>query len=129
MGVANLLIVDDTVETCDMLARLFVRCGYTAECAYTGADVVPRLQAGTFDLVLLDVMMPGMDGFSVLAAIRGHVVPAVATIPVAMYTAISDSAQQDRALAMGANEWIVKGTPFALLRQRLECFLQSRGGA
>jgi hypothetical protein len=42
-----------------------------------------------------------------------------------MYTAISDPDKQGRMLAMGANEWIVKGTPFALLRQRRECFLQS----
>ena len=120
---ARLLIVDDTVETCDMLARLFARCGHTPACLHGGADVVATLRDAPFDLVLLDVMMPEMDGFEVLAAIRRDAAPAVARMPVAMYTALSDPAQQERALALGANEWIVKGTPFQLLRQRLDGFL------
>ena len=123
---ANLMIVDDTVETCDMLARLFAKCDHTTACLYGGADVVGTMRIVHFDLVLLDVMMPGMDGFEVLAAIRADPEPRVAATPVAMYTAIGDPDQQERALALGADEWIVKGTPFALLRKRLECFL--RGG-
>jgi DNA-binding response OmpR family regulator len=119
---ANLLIVDDTREICDMLSRLFTRCGHASQCVYGGADVLPTLQSMRFDLVLLDVMMPDMDGFAVLSAIRGHALPAVARVPVAMYTAISDPKEQERAIAMGADEWIVKGTPFPLLRKRLECF-------
>ena len=125
---ATLLIVDDTVDTCHMLARLFRRCGHTTDCLFGGADVTATLSAGRFDLVLLDVMMPDVDGFSVLAAIRGHADPAVARIPVAMYTAVSDPREQARAVAMGASEWIVKGTPFPLLRQRLECFLGTMPG-
>jgi two-component system phosphate regulon response regulator PhoB len=121
---ANVLIVDDTAETCDMLARLFTRCGHTPVCLYGGAEVVAAMLDLGFDLVLLDVMMPLMDGFEVLAAIRANPEPRVARTPVAMYTAVSDPAQQERALAMGADEWIVKGTPFALLQKRLECFLR-----
>jgi CheY-like chemotaxis protein len=119
---ANLLIVDDTVETCDMLARLFARCGHNSACLYGGAEVVAAMRDTRFDLVLLDVMMPEVDGFTVLANIRAEPHPLSRT-PVAMYTAISDADQQERALALGANEWIVKGTPFQLLRQRLDGFL------
>jgi DNA-binding response OmpR family regulator len=120
---ADLLIVDDTAETCDMLARLFSRCGHSSACLYGGADVISLMHDRRFDLVLLDVMMPGMDGFEVLAAIRGNGHDRVAKTPVAMYTAICDPAAQQRALDMGADEWIIKGTPFPLLRKRLECFL------
>ena len=127
---AHLLIVGDTIETCDMLARLFARCDHTAACLYRGTGVVAALRGGDrpFDLVLLDVMMPEMDGFAVLAAIRGDPAPDVAGTPVAMYTAIADPREQQRALDFGANEWIVKGTPFPLLRQRLEGFLGPAGG-
>jgi CheY-like chemotaxis protein len=125
---ANLLIVDDTVETCDMLARLFARCDHESTCLYAGHGVVPALRGGRFDLVLLDVMMPEMDGFAVLAAIRGDPAAAVARTPVAMYTAIADPREQQRALDLGANEWIVKGTPFPLLRQRLQGFFEPDGG-
>ena len=119
---AKLLIVDDTVDTCDMLARLFARCDHAAQCLYRGAEVVATLRDVRFDLVLLDVMMPEMDGFAVLAAIRADPEPAVARTPVAMYTAVTDPREQQRAVDMGADEWIVKGTPFPLLRKRLECF-------
>jgi DNA-binding response OmpR family regulator len=121
--VANLLIVDDTKDTCDLLVRLFTRIGHKCQCLYDGTGVVDLLRTDHFDLVLLDVMMPQVDGFSVLRAIRAEDNPDVARTPVAMYTAISDPTQQERAVAMGADEWVVKGTPFALLQRRLERFL------
>jgi CheY-like chemotaxis protein len=123
--VANLLIVDDTRDTCDLLVRLFTRCGHQCACLYDGTGVVEQLRTSRPDLVLLDVMMPQVDGFSVLRMIRGDHDAAVARTPVAMYTAISDPAQQERAVAMGADEWVVKGTPFALLQRRLERFLSA----
>src|SRR5438552_16432522 len=123
---ANILIVDDVVDTCTMLKRLFARCGHVATCLFEGAAVVESLRSQTFQLVLLDVMMPGMDGFAVLRAIRGDPESKVAGVPVAMYSAISDPVAMRRALSLGANEWIVKGTPFPLLRQRLDRFLEPR---
>ncbi len=105
-----------------MLRRLFAKCGHTSNCLYDGTGVVDALRGVRFDLVLLDVMMPGMDGFQVLRAIRAD--PAVGRTPVAMYSAISDTAERARALAMGADEWIVKGTPFDLLKRRMDAFLR-----
>jgi CheY-like chemotaxis protein len=122
---ANLLIVDDTKDTCDLLVRLFRRCGHACECLYDGADVVDAVRDKRFDLILLDVMMPQVDGFTVLSSIRADADPGVARIPIAMYSAISDPAQQQRAVSMGADEWIVKGTPFELLQRRLERFIGS----
>ena len=127
---ANVLIVDDTPDTCAILKRVFAHWGHASHCLYGGADVVDALRASPpFDLVVLDVMMPDVDGFRVLDAIRADADPAVANVPVAMYSAMSDPAHQERALAAGANEWIVKGTPFPLLRQRLANFLQKGGQA
>ena len=123
---AKLLVVDDTVETCQMLERLFAKCGHVTRCLYGGSGVVALLRSTPFDLVLLDVMMPDVDGFEVLGSIRADA--NVGHTPVAMYSAISDPAAQERAIAMGANEWIVKGTPFPLLRQRLDCFLRKIPG-
>ena len=124
---ANILIVDDVVDTCTMLKRLFARCGHVATCLFEGAAVVESLRSQSFQLVLLDVMMPGMDGFAVLRAIRNDEEPKVATVPVAMYSAMSDPAAMRRALSLGANEWIVKGTPFPLLHERLDRFLEPGG--
>jgi len=125
---ANLLIVDDTVETCTMLQRLFARCGHESTVLYGGEAVLPALRQAPYDLVLLDVMMPRVDGFEVLRAIRADADQRVAHTSVAMYSAIGDPAQMERGIACGANEWIVKGTPFTLLRQRLERFLAPPDG-
>jgi DNA-binding response OmpR family regulator len=125
---ANLLIVDDTVETCTMLQRLFARCGHASTVLYGGQDVLPALREASYDLVLLDVMMPLVDGFEVLRSIRADADARVARTSVAMYSAIGDPVQMERGIASGANEWIVKGTPFALLRQRLERFLSPPDG-
>lgn len=122
---ATVLVVDDTQDTCDILKRLFSRCGHLVDCLLGGEHVVPAMRSIRYDLVLLDVMMPEIDGFAVLAAIRNDA--QLRLTPVAMYSAISDPKDQRRAIDLGANEWIVKGTPFSLLRQRLECFLGERG--
>jgi CheY-like chemotaxis protein len=118
---ANLLIVDDTPDVCRVVLRLFAKCGHAGTCVDDPTRAVAVMRAARFDLVLLDVMMPVMDGFAVLRAIRAD--PVVGRTPVAMYSAISEPAQQARALALGADEWIVKGTPFDLLRRRLDAFL------
>jgi len=119
---ASLLFVDDTVDTCDMLCRLFSRYGHKTACVHDGSEVVGLMRQRHFDLVLLDVMMPGTDGFEVLSQIRAES-PPVGSTPVAMYTAMSRADDQARAKKMGANEWIVKGSPFATLRQRVESLL------
>lgn len=84
---AQILIVDDTVETCAMLARLFKRCGHATAYLHDGAGVVDALRSVRCDLVLLDVIMPEVDGFSALAAIRGDADPAVGRVPVVMSSA------------------------------------------
>src|SRR5689334_24994028 len=99
---ANILIVDDVVDTCNVLKRLFTRCGHAASCLFEGSGVVEALRSESFQLVLLDIMMPGMDGFAVLRAIRNHPEPEVAQVPVAMYSAMSDPQAMERALQMGA---------------------------
>jgi len=124
---ANILIVDDVADTCAMLQRLFARCGHVASCLFEGSAVVETLRTQPFQLVLLDVMMPGMDGFAVLRAIRGDAESKVAEVPVAMYSAVSDAGAMQRALSLGADDWIVKGTPFPLLHQRLDRFLEPGG--
>ena len=120
---ATLLIVDDSPDTCDMLARLLRRAGHAASAVYDGGEVLPLMRAMRFDLVILDVMMPDVDGMTVLGQIRTDPDPVTRSTPVAMYTAIGDPDARARAVELGANEWIAKGTPFAAMRPRLEACL------
>lgn len=120
---ADLLIIDDTAETCDLLARMFARHGHATACLHDGDSAVAALRAHRFDLVICDVMMPGTDGFDVLTAVRAAPDAAVRDTPVVMYSAISDPDQIQRGINLGADDWIIKGMPFPMMRKRVERFL------
>jgi PleD family two-component response regulator len=114
---ANILIVDDHFDTCDTLRRLFQRYGWCAACTTDARSAPDQLHQLQPDVVLLDVMMPEVDGFGVLAAIRAD--PRIADTPVVMYSALSDEKTKTRARAAGANDYVTKGTPFASIEERV----------
>jgi len=124
---ADLLIIDDTPETCDLLARMFARHGHAAACLHDGGAAVAALRSHHFDLVILDVMMPGTDGFDVLTAVRGAPEATVRDTPVVLYSAISDPDVIQRGLSLGADDWIIKGMPFPMMHKRVERFLTTDG--
>ena len=113
----NILIVDDHFDTCDTLRRLFQRSGWSAACLTEGKETTDRLHHFHADVVLLDVMMPDVDGFGVLQAIRSD--PEIARTPVVMYSALSDEKTRSRAQAAGAADYVVKGTPFPQIEERV----------
>jgi DNA-binding response OmpR family regulator len=114
---ANILIVDDHFDTCDTLRRLFKRSGWCAKCLTEGGDTPRQLHEFPADVVLLDVMMPDVDGFGVLTAIRSD--PRIARTPVVMYSALSDEKTRNRAQEAGATDYLIKGTPFAIIEERI----------
>ena len=102
----RVVVVDDNPDLCTVLAKLLRAVGHEATALTEGEAVVPFLREQPAALVILDVMMPGMDGFDVLAAIRGD--PRTAAVPVVMFTALSDPAVRRRALDQGAQDYMVK---------------------
>ena len=113
-------IIDDEAPICDILRRLFQRVGWQATCLTDSTIAYPTLRAAPADAVLLDLMMPGLDGFGVLAEIRSD--PALARTPVIFYSAVSDEAVKERARAAGADDYIVKTTPFKQILERLAVY-------
>jgi DNA-binding response OmpR family regulator len=118
----QILIVDDEPETCRVMARLFARRGWTSASVHDASDALAALRADRPDALLLDVMMPGMDGFQVLAAIRAD--PDVAGVPVLIYSARHDQATADRAMAAGADDYIPKLTSAAQVCRRVGLFVR-----
>jgi DNA-binding response OmpR family regulator len=116
-SMAKILIVDDHVDTCEILRRLFQLAGWEAMCVTDSTRAPDAVRASHCDAVLLDVMMPDLDGFGVLSAIRSD--PKTADTPVVMYSALRDQETLTRALEAGANDYIPKGTPFGQIRERL----------
>ena len=102
----HILIVDDDRKLCRLLTDYLAPMGYETTAAHTGPEGLETLQRGVFDAVILDVMLPGMDGFEVLGALRKQT-----DVPVLMLTARGDETDRVVGLEMGADDYLPK--PFS----------------
>ena len=103
---AAILVVDDNEVNRDLLTRRLVSAGYAVATADSGPRALAALAEARFDLVLLDVMMPEMDGLEVLRRIRARF--GVGELPVVMASALADSRDLVEALRLGANDYVTK---------------------
>src|SRR3954451_19034608 len=117
---SSLLIVDDEELNREGLARHLARHGYEVTGARSGREAIELLGGRRFDLVLLDVMMPGMNGLEVLKFLRR--VDSLIELPIIMVTAKGESEDMVEALERGANEYVTKPLdfPVALARSRTQ---------
>lgn len=113
----RLLIVDDVRENREILRRRFERQGFVATEASGGIEALDLIARESFDLVLLDVMMPDIAGIEVLAHIRSQYSPGM--LPVIMVTAKTQSEDIIEALKGGANDYITKPVDFAIALARV----------
>jgi CheY-like chemotaxis protein/predicted Ser/Thr protein kinase len=120
----RLLVVDDDSMNRDMLSRRLARHGYEVATAADGFEALELTAIRPFDLVLLDVMMPGIDGFEVLRRLR-QTYP-VHSLPVVMATARGGSDSVVKALQLGANDYVTKPFDFDVLLARIQTQLVLR---
>ena len=121
-----ILIVDDHPDTCRPMARLLRCAGHRVACVDRGPDALARARVDVPSCVVLDVMMPDMDGFEVLARLRAA--PATAGVPVLMYSASASPADRRRAELLGADDFADKGrTEWADLLARIERLCRTPG--
>lgn len=115
----KVLLVDDNPKYLEDVLPFY---GYDVICAGDGCQAVRILEKENIDLVILDVMMPKMDGWETLKAIRNH--PQYSNLPVIMVTAVNDDQKMISGLKIGADDYIVK--PFILpnLLARMEAVLR-----
>jgi len=111
----KLLIVEDETKTADYLQRGLTEQGYSVDVARDGIDGRDRSLAQDYDAIVLDVMLPGCDGFSVLEALR-----AKKSTPVIMLTARDRIDDRVRGLQQGADDYLVKPFSFLELVARLQ---------
>jgi DNA-binding response OmpR family regulator len=122
--VGHILIVDDNALNRDMLARLLARQQHTHEMAGNGRQALELLAARSFDLVLLDIMMPEMDGFETLRRIKDTA--ALKHIPVIMISAVDEISSVVRCIEMGAEDYLPKPFDPVLLRARVGACLEKK---
>jgi PAS domain S-box-containing protein len=114
----TILMVDDSPLAVSAIVRLLEHDGHSVLLAESGAEALRLAEAARPDLILLDVMLPGMDGFEVCLRLRAS--PAVDQVPVIMLTALDDRASRLRGFEVGADDFISKpvDTPELLSRVR-----------
>jgi DNA-binding response OmpR family regulator len=105
----RILIVEDDPDIANLLAHSMKKAGFAADVVLTGATVVAQVRRDQPSLLLLDVMLPGLDGLEVCRALRGD--PSTAAIPIIMITARVDEADRIGGLELGADDYITK--PFS----------------
>jgi len=113
----TLLVVDDNEMNRDMLSRRLAKRGYEVLVAEDGYRALEMVEEKDFDVVLLDIMMPGIDGYEVLEQLRREHGPG--DLPVIMATAKDESQDIVRALDLGANDYVTKPFDFAVVRARV----------
>lgn len=120
----SLLVVDDEEMNRNMLSRRLVRAGFRVEVARDGAEALRMMDQQTFDLVLLDQMMPVQSGSEVLRELR--LLHSEAELPVIMVTAVADSGKVAEALDSGANDYVTKPVDFAVALARIRSQLSRK---
>jgi diguanylate cyclase (GGDEF)-like protein len=114
----SLLVVDDVAENRELLIRRFGRRGFQVDEAESGARALALIEEGQYDIVLLDIMMPVMDGLEVLQRLRAKYSPDA--LLVIMVTGKSQSEDVAGALELGANDYLMKPVDFAIAFARVK---------
>jgi CheY-like chemotaxis protein len=120
----NILVVDDHETNRDMLSRMLAREGHTTAVAENGQQALDMLHLHPFDLVLLDVMMPGMDGYEVLRTLKAD--KALRDIPVIMVSALDQIDSVVQCIELGAEDYLPKPCDLVLLRARIGASLEKK---
>lgn len=115
----KLLIVEDETRAAAYLSQGLSEHGYTVELAHTGPDGLHAAATGDHDLVILDVMLPGVDGFAVLSALRTS-----KQTPVLMLTARGRTDDKVKGFELGADDYLVKPFEFPELLARVRALLK-----
>lgn len=123
----SVLVVDDDPDVRRLVEMKLKVVGVDAFLAVDGQDALDKLDEGAFDLVILDIMMPNLDGIEACRLLRQR--PGYATVPVLMLTARAQIADIERGFAAGATDYMVKPFSPRELSDRVLGLLDTRGAA
>lgn len=116
---SRLLLVDDDLELCEMLTEYLVNEGFDVDVVHDGDTALEKVRAGPYDLLVLDVMMPGRNGFDVLRDLRSR-----SLMPVLMLTARGEDVDSIVGLELGADDYLAKPCNPRVLVARIRAVLR-----
>ncbi len=118
----KILVVDDDAELVELVSFNLKQAGYSVTAASNGVDAIKKARSSAPDLIVLDVMMPELDGFAVCEILRRDT--STASIPIMMLTALSSELGRMAGLGSGASDFITKPFSPRLLLARVEELLK-----
>ncbi|MDY0003595.1 MAG: response regulator transcription factor [Polyangia bacterium] len=124
MAKADLLVVDDEDEILELIRYNLEKEGYAVRCARSGEEAVEEARRHLPDLLLLDLMLPGLDGFDVCRILRAE--PKTAAVPIVMITARGEDADIVAGLEVGADDYLTKPFSPRVLVARVKAMLRRR---
>lgn len=122
----NILIVEDDPDINALLAKIMRQQGFEAAQAFSGTEGLLRIERDAFDLVLLDMMLPGMDGSSFIARLRGDL---GSSVPVIVVSAKAGLADKVEALSLGADDYVAKPFEPEEVAARVQAVLRRSQGS
>ena len=120
----HILIVEDEPDIQELLRAYLRDAGYSTAVAGDGASALALFQSGSFDLVLLDVLLPKIDGFGVCEQIRRQ-----SQVPILMLTALDGEEQQLRGFGLDVDDYVTKPFSMPVLLEKIRVILRRSGGA
>ena len=106
----KILLAEDDTFLLDIYQNKFAQSGFDVSIAENGEEAVQKIDEHDYDMVLLDVMMPKLNGFEVLRKIRNHINPKKSSIPVVMLTNLNQRSDIDQGLELGVSDYIIKSS-------------------
>ena len=120
----KILVVDDDADIVELLSYVLKNAGFAIGTAFNGIEALKKVRSLSPDLVLLDLMLPEMDGFAVCETLRRRA--ETATLPIILLTAVSGELGRLSGLECGANDYIIKPFSPKLLVSKVETLLNKQ---
>ncbi len=124
MAGERIMVADDEEDILELVSYNLTRDGYRVDCVTTGDQALAKARANTPDLLVLDLMLPGMDGLEVCKILKNE--PATARIPIVMLTAKGEEADIVTGLELGADDYVTKPFSPRVLTARIRAVLRRR---
>ncbi|HRZ86924.1 MAG TPA: response regulator [bacterium] len=121
---AKVMIVDDSRLSADLLRQIIQPMGYTVAIAYDGQSALRMIEQEKPDLILLDIMMPHIDGFELCERLKGD--ERTRLIPIIMITALSDLSDKVKGIEVGADDFVTKPFNDTILFARIKSLLKTK---
>ncbi|WAW15787.1 response regulator transcription factor [Peptostreptococcus equinus] len=119
MNQFSILVIEDDKDIQELMVEFLIAKNYKVDAVSNGVDGIKRFKEKKYDLIILDIMMPNLDGFTTCKMIRQ-----TSTVPIIFLTALTDENDQLKGFEMGCDDYITKPFSFNLLVKRVEALLK-----